>query len=52
MNRSYRSYQEGEKVEYEAMTIKEAKDYLVLKGQMVEENERQNIRSEKETDCI
>ena len=32
MARSFRSYQEGEKVQYGEMTILEVKDYLVLKG--------------------
>ena len=36
MSRSFRAYQEGEKVKYEAMTLQEVKNYLVLKGQMVE----------------
>jgi hypothetical protein len=32
MDRSFRAYQEGEKVQYGEMTLQEVKDYLVMKG--------------------
>ena len=41
MARSFKSYQEGEQVQYGEMTLKEVNDYLVLKGEMIEEPGRQ-----------
>ncbi len=40
MSRSFRSYQEGEKVQYKEMTIQEVKEYLVIKGSMMEESHK------------
>ena len=37
MDRSFRSYQEGEQVKYGEMTLQEVKNYLVMKGQMLEQ---------------
>ena len=41
MNRSFRCYQEGEQVMYGEMTLQEVKDYLVMKGQMMEQPEQE-----------
>ncbi len=38
MSRSFRCYQGGEMVQYGQMTMKDVKDYLILKAQMVEED--------------
>ncbi len=38
MSRSFRCYQGGEMVQYGHMTMKDVKDYLILKAQMVEED--------------
>ena len=35
MARSFKSYQEGEQVQYGEMTLQEVNDYLVLKGEMI-----------------
>ena len=38
MSRSFRCYQGGEMVQYGQMTMKDVKDYLILKAQMLEED--------------
>ena len=40
MSRSFRHYQEGEKFTLKPMTMKQVKDYLILKGKMLEQPEK------------
>lgn len=40
MSRSFRHYQEGEKFTLNPMTMKQVKDYLILKGKMLEQPEK------------